>query len=67
MQNHACVAPPNLTREEKLLVMARSGVAERTLRHWQQGRAKPASAKRIEDALTAIRAERATPATAEVR
>ena len=52
--------PTNLTREQRLEVMLRSKVAERTLRNYLAGRARPASAARIEQALRELEQETAT-------
>jgi hypothetical protein len=55
------MAPTNLTREDRLRVMLLSGVAERTLKNFLEGRARPASAKRIERALAELRRAPAEP------
>lgn len=54
--------PTTLTREDALRIQLLSGVSLNTIRNWQRGKARPASAKRIEAALAAL-AREAAPAT----
>lgn len=49
---------PTLSREDLLRIQLHSGCAPATIRNWQRGRARAASAKRIEQALQKLEAER---------
>jgi hypothetical protein len=50
-----------MSREDLLLLQLKSGCAAGTIRNWQRGRARPASAKRIEAALAVMAREREAP------